>query len=717
MSDETPLPVEPSQAAAETDVPPPPSAPSTTRPSSRRRRTAVPLALLCLLAFGVRWAALQPAPPSTPREAAALAAAQPAPAGETRPEADGTVALLTLARRFAPPPKVAPGSVEGLPTPPDPAVVAVRRLGAVLGAGAVVLLGTAAGALGGAASAILAGGLLALSPGAVQVSTDAGPGGLLLFAASGALLGLVAWGRRATVARAAGTGLFAGVAAAAGGGGAALLLGVPWALGADRKRFAALLACLVAAAAGLALGAPGSLSGLPSLPHGVASSPVATSSPLLAGLGLLAASTGWVAALLSLAGILRVLARRDAAGLAALVAAVGIFVATLARNGAESALLAGALPGVFLFAGLALADPREGESAFPASRLFVALALLAAAIGCARFVASRWAPRPAVAASDWIRRNLPDGAAFLLEEPDVLVPTAKGLAALKELSAEGVVPAKDVEAYAAGSKTFGPVPLPATGTQGAEAELFYDPNLAQFFPWMILRDPIPKDGASPELEKVRRLFHEYFRATWKEVATFAPGASRAPRLVVLQRPDKFELDRARLGPMGRVLGSAGMTRLRDRSQTLTAWVKQAGVELLAAGELPGARGFNLLATQRDSTDADAHFQLARVYLLRGRNDDAKQSLLTVLSLDPAHGGAHYNLGVILEDEGDVAGAETEYRAAIQFLPQPAIAHARLGALLAGRGDFAAARRELDTVRSLDPAGEADRYLTHVLGGS
>jgi tetratricopeptide (TPR) repeat protein len=436
-----------------------------------------------------------------------------------------------------------------------------------------------------------------------------------------------------------------------------------------------------------------------------------------AGLGLLATSAGWVAAALALAGILRVLARRDPAGIAALAGTFGVFVATLARNGADGALLAGALPGVFLFAGLALAEPREGERAFPASRLFIALALLAAAIGCARLVASRWAPKPAAAASDWIRGNLPDGASFLLEEPDVLVPTAKGLAAMKELAAEGTVSAKDVEAYAAGSKTFGPVPLPAAGTQGQEAELFYDPNLAQFFPWMILRDPLPKDGASPELEKVRRLFHEYFRASWKEVATFAPGASRAPRLVVLQRPDKFELDRARLAPMGRVLGTGAMTRLRDRSETLTAWVKQAGVKLLAAGELPGARGFNLLATQRDSTDADAHFQLARVYLLRQRNEEAKQSLLTVLSLDPAHGGAHYNLGVVLEAEGDIAGAETEYRAAIQFLPKPAIAHARLGALFAARGDVTTARRELDTVRSLDPGGEADRYLTPILGGS
>ena len=139
--------------------------------------------------------------------------------------------------------------------------------------------------------------------------------------------------------------------------------------------------------------------------------------------------------------------------------------------------------------------------------------------------------------------------------------------------------------------------------------------------------------------------------------------------------------------------------------------------MLSAGEIVGAYGFLQLATERDPTDAEAHYQLALARLLHQENDAAKQSLLRALELDPFHGGAHYNLGIVLEEEGDVAGAETEYRAAVQYLKPPAIAHARLGGLFAARGDMAAARAELDTVRSMDPGGEADRYLSHVLGAS
>src|SRR5262249_34756212 len=157
-----------------------PATTSTSRRTAGRRLTPLTIALLGLLSFGVRWAALQPAPPPSAREAAALAQTAPSTAPAGRPASDGTSTLFSLAQRFAPPARIPSGAVEGWPTPPDPAITGLRRFGALLGAMATVLLAWVAGILGGFASVLVAGGLLALSPAAIEASVAAGPSPVLL---------------------------------------------------------------------------------------------------------------------------------------------------------------------------------------------------------------------------------------------------------------------------------------------------------------------------------------------------------------------------------------------------------------------------------------------------------------------------------------------------------------------------------------------------------
>jgi Flp pilus assembly protein TadD len=658
--------------------------------------------LLLAAAAAVRFAAVVPDPPASPAESATLAAADP----EARAEAsDAAVGVLAALRRVAPDPSFAAGVIEGFVDPVDPVIRSGRAISAFCGVLAAVLTALSARRWGVLPAAV-AGGLVAIAPGAVAGSTSAGAGGLLLLASSGTLL-ILSSGFTASPARGALGGIAIGLATASGGGGAGLLLGLPWAVRVGAARRATAIALLPA---GMLLGlaaAPGALGRLPAFPSGPAGPPSDAASPLLAALLRLGEGAGVVGTLFALGGALRVAHRGEAGERAILAATAGSLLLAVLRSGPDPTALCVALPGVGLLAARAIAGA-------PSGRAFAgAAALLAAALGTAGLLASRWAPTPQERAAAWIRGNVPANAPLLVEDPDVLVPTPAGLEALRALAAIGRVAAERVEEYAPSGKTLFPVPL--GGGAARERALWYDPNLAQFFPWMVLRERIPDDGAEAELEAARRVFHEYFREAWTEAARFPSGLSRAAAVVVLSRPEGFELDRKRLAPLAPVLASRELQAVRDTSTAFTQWLREAGASLRAGGELAGARGFLDLAVTRDSTDAETWVQLALVHLARGRDEDAKADLVKGLELDPFHGGIHYHLGVVLESEGDPAGAETEYRAAITYLSDPRAAHARLGALLFARGDAAGARAELATLKSVDPFGDATRVLEELLG--
>lgn len=93
---------------------------------------------------------------------------------------------------------------------------------------------------------------------------------------------------------------------------------------------------------------------------------------------------------------------------------------------------------------------------------------------------------------------------------------------------------------------------------------------------------------------------------------------------------------------------------------------------------------------------------------RSVNGSEPERLLTrAIKLDPRFADAHYELGLLYQDEGKPAQAITQYEAAVSIRPNLKQAHYRLGRLYAGRGDRELAEKEFAIVRSLDASGPVD----------
>jgi tetratricopeptide (TPR) repeat protein len=87
------------------------------------------------------------------------------------------------------------------------------------------------------------------------------------------------------------------------------------------------------------------------------------------------------------------------------------------------------------------------------------------------------------------------------------------------------------------------------------------------------------------------------------------------------------------------------------------------------------------------------------------DSDAKRLLIKAVAIDPQFADAHYELGVLYQDEGAVEKAILEYETAVRLRPGLKPAHYRLGRLYADRGQAELARREFQIVRSLQPVGK------------
>jgi tetratricopeptide (TPR) repeat protein len=185
--------------------------------------------------------------------------------------------------------------------------------------------------------------------------------------------------------------------------------------------------------------------------------------------------------------------------------------------------------------------------------------------------------------------------------------------------------------------------------------------------------------------------------------------------VLKRREDFTEMDRDRLKGLVGVLDGEELGEIRDESAEFQEWIIDAGSAFRQINDLGSAGRFLDLAVKRDSTHVRALFERALVRLQQEYTNIAKKDLLTLLTLHPYHGGAHYNLGIVFEFEGDMTGAMTEFLAASRYLEDPTPAHTRLGALLFRLGDVEAARGQLEEVRRLDPGGEGVQLLESLLG--
>ncbi len=77
----------------------------------------------------------------------------------------------------------------------------------------------------------------------------------------------------------------------------------------------------------------------------------------------------------------------------------------------------------------------------------------------------------------------------------------------------------------------------------------------------------------------------------------------------------------------------------------------------------------------------AYVNLAIIYELDGRFEDAHTALDRALALEPTHAVAHNRIGILLRKQGKFADAEQAYLSAIENDPAYALAHHNLGVLL------------------------------------
>jgi hypothetical protein len=85
----------------------------------------------------------------------------------------------------------------------------------------------------------------------------------------------------------------------------------------------------------------------------------------------------------------------------------------------------------------------------------------------------------------------------------------------------------------------------------------------------------------------------------------------------------------------------------------------------------------------------------------GRNEDAKQAYLDVLTRCPSHVGALNNLGTLLYFTGYRTAARSAYTEAIRQHPDQPMAHVNLGNLFLEAGELAAAREHYEAALAID----------------
>jgi tetratricopeptide (TPR) repeat protein len=603
----------------------------------------------------------------------------------------------------------------------------------VLGAGVV-----AAGAarFAGRRAGWFAGALTAISPFWVEKTVHVGPEGLSLLCSAAALWQLVEHARTGRFRHALAAGAAIGLAGAAASDGLALLIALPLAgRGATTwRRVPGWLAALPVAAVTLALGAPAfvhaPLAVLTRAPAFFGAGLGAAGPPLGSAAAALRMLVGWLPFLLALLGVAAAARRGRSCDRTLIVATLAVAFVALWRGGTAPSAYAAAAPGLLLLAalgwsesGLVLWREPSRQELQVAAGIVLAFALA----GTLRTIVDRWTPTPREQAGRWIRNHVPPGWVLLLQENAVRVPTLARAAEFQRLAGRGVVSEDRAREYSEEQSLFQVVPLPPREAADEEVALFYDPNLARFFPWLVLQDePPPGARLAEPARELRGKFGRLFRVGWSVGARFEGSAGKRTGITILERPAPesdmlLRSSEAGLYPqMVEILGGPEVSAVRDTSRVFAAWLLEAGASLRSIGELEGAEVFLTLAKERDSENAEVYFQLAEVQLLHEALDEAKELLLTALSREPFHGRAHYELGTILDKEGDFAGAEVEYKAAILTLTEDVIllnAHARLGELLVRRGDISGARQQLELIRQVDPEGGAAKRLASVLGES
>ncbi len=110
------------------------------------------------------------------------------------------------------------------------------------------------------------------------------------------------------------------------------------------------------------------------------------------------------------------------------------------------------------------------------------------------------------------------------------------------------------------------------------------------------------------------------------------------------------------------------------------------VRLRETGQLVDAAAMLAAIVQQDDQRADTWHELATVYYLMDRWDDAYKALSKAIAINPALADYHYSLGLLLTQMGDIAAAAQAYQQSIVLAPTLIDAHNNLGNLVLEHGD-------------------------------
>jgi len=106
--------------------------------------------------------------------------------------------------------------------------------------------------------------------------------------------------------------------------------------------------------------------------------------------------------------------------------------------------------------------------------------------------------------------------------------------------------------------------------------------------------------------------------------------------------------------------------------------------------------------QKSPNKARAHYNLGLVYQNQGRLDEVIREYKTVLTLDPNYADAHNNLGTIYQKLGRQDEAIQEYKTVSTIEPDNAGAHYNLGLVYMEQGRLSEALTEFQAVVKLKP---------------
>ncbi|KAH8267430.1 hypothetical protein KR018_001931, partial [Drosophila ironensis] len=144
--------------------------------------------------------------------------------------------------------------------------------------------------------------------------------------------------------------------------------------------------------------------------------------------------------------------------------------------------------------------------------------------------------------------------------------------------------------------------------------------------------------------------------------------------------------------------------------------------LCTLGILLGAHGLRSFQRNREWRDEEQLFRsaiavnppkalgnLGSVLSAHGRYEEAKAALTMAIGFRPSMADAHFNLGVVHQNQMNFSSAVTCYRKAIQLRPQMAVAYLNLGtSLVSLGGDPGEAMRVLRAGSRLEGQGVRDR---------